>query len=179
HLQEHFEVVLVRDRALDQYGIDVLGVLLHVHDRREHYVGDRDEVDQVLVEVEKRHVTARTPAEPDGGDSQTFHCFFSRALTRNSSFARSRSISATVVPLRKMAPVGQAMKHFPHDVHVTDSPHGWAMSVTTFAFAPRPETSQVWAPSNSSHARTQRVQRMQRLWSIPNRSWLASTSRRG
>src|SRR5262249_62092689 len=108
------------------------------------------QVDQPLVQVEERHVTARAPAEPDGGDSQTFHCFFSRAFTRNSSFARPWSISATVEPLRKMAPVGQAMKHFPHDVHVTDSPHGWAMSVTTLLFDPRPATSQVWAPSSWS-----------------------------
>ena len=43
------------------------------------------------------------------------------------------------------------------------------------ASVPRPITSQVWAPSTSSQTRTQRVQRMQRLWSMPKRSWVAST----
>ena len=44
----------------------------------------------------------------------------------------------------------------------------------TRASMPRPMTSQVWAPSISSQTRTQRVHRMQRLWSTANRSWVAS-----
>ena len=55
------------------------------------------------------------------------------------------------------------MKHLPHEVHVSDSPQGWLRSVITLAWLPRPDTSQVCAPSSSSQARTQRVQRMQRL----------------
>ena len=64
-------------------------------------------------------------------------------------------------------------------VHVVDSPHGVPRSVTTRASTPRPITSQVWAPSISAHTRTQRVHRMQRLWSITKRSWLASTPTSG
>ena len=78
-----------------------------------------------------------------------------------------------------MAPVGQACTHLPHEVQVGDSPHGWFRSVITRAMVPRPATSQVCAPSISSQTRTQRVQRMQRLWSMPNRSWLMSTSQDG
>ena len=44
---------------------------------------------------------------------------------------------------------------------------------------PRPITSQVCAPSISSHTRTQRVQRMQRLWSCTKRSCVASTVQLG
>ena len=137
------------------------------------------QVDQKLVEVEERHVAARAAAEPDGGEPQTSHCFFSRAVTRKASTARSRSISPTVEPWKKMAPVGQACTHLPHDVQVDDVPQGWFRSVMTRDVVPRPATSQVCAPSISSQTRTQRVQRMQRLWSTPNRSWLTSTSHFG
>ena len=40
---------------------------------------------------------------------------------------------------------------------------------------PRPITSQMCAPSISAQTRTQRVQRMQRLWSRVKRSCEAST----
>ena len=89
------------------------------------------------------------------------------------------AVSATVEPSRKIAPVGQAITHLPHDVQVGESPQGWFRSVMTRDVVPRPATSQVCAPSISSQARTQRVQRMQRLWSTPNRSWLRSTSQSG
>ena len=104
------------------------------------------QVDEELVEVEERHVAAGAAAEPDRGELQTFHCFFSRAVTRNASIARSRSISATVEPWRKSAPVGQACTHLPQEVQVGDAPHGWFRSVMTRALPPRPATSQVCAP---------------------------------
>jgi hypothetical protein len=50
--------------------------------------------------------------------------FFSRALTRNETMERSRSISATVEPWKKRAPVGQACTHLPQEVQVGESPQG-------------------------------------------------------
>ncbi len=46
----------------------------------------------------------------------------------------------------------------------------------TWVVSPRPFTSQVWAPSTSSHTRTQRWQSTQRLLSRAKRVWLASIS---
>jgi hypothetical protein len=82
-------------------------------------------------------------------------------------------------PFSNSAPVGQTCTHLPQLVQVVDSPHGVPRSVTTRASMPRPITSQVWAPSISSHTRTQRVHMTQRLWSTANRGWLASTPTRG
>src|ERR1019366_7460644 len=97
----------------------------------------------------------------------------------NSSLVRSRSISPTVEPLLNSAPVGQDMTHLPHLVQVSDVPHGWFRSVMMRALPPRPETFLVPAPSICQHTRTQRVQRIQRLWSIPNRVCVLSTSHFG
>src|ERR1039457_6972571 len=107
------------------------------------------------------------------------HCFFSRAVTMNSSLVRSRSISPTVEPLLNSAPVGQDMTHLPHLVQVSEVPHGWLRSVIDRALPPRPETFLVPAPSMCQQTRTQRVQRMHRLWSIPNSEWVLSTSHFG
>ena len=53
------------------------------------------------------------------------------------------------------------------------------MSVMKWDRAPRPATFLVPAPSICQQTRTQRVQRMQRLWSIPNRLWVRSMSHLG
>ena len=87
--------------------------------------------------------------------------------------------AATGRPFSKSAPVGQTWTHFPQLVQVGDSPHGIPMSVWTRVSRPRCMTSQVWAPSISSQTRTQRRQRMQRLWSIAKNLWLASMSTLG
>src|SRR6266498_2095626 len=104
-------MILVRDRALDQRDVDAFGVLLHVGQRA---------VDDVHPpsQVEKRHMAARAAAKPDRRKLQTIHCFFSRAVVINTSRERSRSISATVEPWRKIATVGQASTHFPHEVQL-------------------------------------------------------------
>ena len=78
-------------------------------------------------------------------------------------------ISATDRPFSNNAPVGQTCTHLPHVVQVSDDPHGSFKSVMTFASMPRPITSQVCAPSISSHTRTQRVHSTQRLWSSTKR----------
>ena len=72
--------------------------------------------------------------------------------------------------------MGQAWTHLPQEVQVGDSPHGVSRSVMTRDPAPRPATSQVWAPSTSSQTRTQRVHSTQRLWSTPKRGWERSTA---
>ncbi len=82
-------------------------------------------------------------------------------------------------PFPKSAPVGQTWTHLPQLVHVVELPHGVPRSLTSRALTPRPIMSHVWAPSISSHTRTQRVHRMQRLWSRMKRSWVASTSQVG
>src|ERR1035437_1316264 len=109
----------------------------------------------------------------------SIHCFFSRAVTMNSSLVRSRSISPTVEPLLKSAPVGQDMTHLPHLVHVSDAPHGWLWSLMMRAWPPRPETFLVPAPSMCQQTRTQRLHRMQRLWSMPYSGCVLSTSHFG
>src|SRR6266498_5228113 len=93
----------------------------------------------------------------------------------NSSLLRSRSISPTVEPLWKSAPVGQACTHLPHCVQESASPHGSLRSVMICERPPRPETFFVPAPSICQHTRTQRVQSTQRLWSMPNSACVLST----
>ena len=156
-------MLLVGDGALDQDDVDAFGVCLDVDERRVDDVGLLREVDEEFVEVEERHVAARAAAEPDGRELQTFHCFFSRAVTRKREHAAVALRFGDGRALAKMAPVGQAWTHLPHDVQVGDVPQGWFRSVMTRDLVPRPATSQVWAPSISSQARTQRVQRTQRL----------------
>ena len=92
------KVVLVADGALDEAHGDAFGVVFAIDDGAVDDVDPGGEVEEELVEVEERHVAAGAAAEPDGGDFQTLHSFFSRALTRNSSFERSRTISPTVEP---------------------------------------------------------------------------------
>ena len=86
-----------------------------------------------------------------------------RPFTINAIRDESRCISATVEPLKKIAPVGQAEAHFPHEVQVAAVPQGWFRSVIMRTPVPRPATSQVCTPSTSSQTRTQRVQSTQRL----------------
>ena len=71
------------------------------------------------------------------------------------------------------------MTHLPHLVQVSESPQGWLRSVMMRAWPPRPETFLVPAPSMCQQTRTQRVQRMQRLWSMPNSGCVLSTSHFG
>src|SRR5262249_44869604 len=151
--------------------INAPGEMLVTHARIEEDAGKGRKFQQPLIQVEKRHVASGTASEPGRRQFQTSHCFFSRAVMMNCSRVRSFSISATVEPCRKIAPVGHACTHLPHDVQVTDSPHGWFMSVMTRALVPRPMTSHVCTPSTWSHTRTQRVHSTQRLWSMPNDSW--------
>jgi hypothetical protein len=68
--------------------------------------------------------------------------------------------------LGQMAPVGHACMHFPHEVQVTESPHGVLKSEMTRTLKPRFITSQLYAPSTSPHTRTQRVHMIHRLWSM-------------
>ena len=130
---DHLQVLLVGDRSLDQDDVHALGVGLDVDDRGVDEVGPVGQLDEELVEVEERHVAARAAAEPDGRELQTFHCFFSRAVTRNASTPRSCLDSATVEPWAKIAPVGQAWRHLPQEVQVIEVPQGWFMSVITRA----------------------------------------------
>ena len=69
--------------------------------------------------------------------------------------------------LSNSVPVGQLATQAPHWVQVSDSANVWFMSTITRLRMPRLATSSVCAPSISSQVRTQRPQRMQRLWSMP------------
>ncbi len=108
HSMDHLQILVIGHSALDQDDVDAFGIFLDVDERRIDEVHGRGQVEQKLVEVQKRHVAARAAAEPYGGEPQTSHCFFSRAVTRKESTERSRFISPTVEPWKKMAPVGQA-----------------------------------------------------------------------
>ncbi len=114
---------------------------------------------QTVARVGLRHV-ARLLSEPSSGTA-------GRAAVRLLPSAMAR-------PFSNSAPVGQTWTHLPQLVHVVDSPHGVPMSVTTRASMPDPMTSQVCAPSISSHTRTQRTHMMHRLWSMAKSGWLAS-----
>ena len=81
------------------------------------------------------------------------------------------TISSTALPFSASAPVGHACTHLPQLVQLVASPHGWFSSETMRAWMPRDVTSHTCAPSISAHTRTQRVHRMQRLWSSTKRGW--------
>ena len=66
------------------------------------------------------------------------------------------------------------MTHLPQEVQVSESPHGSFMSEMTIERPPRPATFFVPAPSMYQQTRTQRVHRMQRLWSIPSEGCVRS-----
>ena len=84
------------------------------------------------------------------------------AITLRSAF----TISSTAKPFSASAPVGQTCTHLPQLVQLRRlRPTGWFMSLTIMQRMPRELTSQTCAPSTSAQTRTQRVQRMQRLWS--------------
>ena len=107
------------------------------------------------------------------GPAYPIHCFFSRAVTMYLRKPRSLRISATVLPLSKQRAGGAHL----HALAAAGAGIGVAPGLAQVGdhaanSAPRPETSQVCAPSTSSQTRTQRVHRMQRLWSRPKRSWL-------
>ena len=123
HLDE-LEIVLVGHGAFQQCHVDPLGENLGVDQGAVDDIDHSRQVDQELVEVQERHVASGAAPQPHGCELQMFHCFFSRALIRNASIDRSRSISATVEPWPKMAPVGQACMHLPQDVQVGDVPQG-------------------------------------------------------
>ena len=168
----------LRHGALDEADVDVGRVLLGVDERAVDDVGALGDLEQPLVHVEERHVAAGAAVEPDGGEASAWSSP-ARGSSSDRRYGQERPLrlapSATDRPFSNSAPVGQTWTHLPQLVQVVDSPHGVPMSVTTRASTPRPITSQVWAPSISSQTRTQRVHRMQRLWSIANSGWLAST----
>src|SRR5581483_10495530 len=153
------------------------------------------DLNQPLVHVQEGHVAARAAVEPHrrhpdlwwlplarvrerglGGEGRS-HRGRSRIASSDGTSPRFLIISVTALPFSNRAPVGQTLTHLPQLVQVSESPQGWFKSVMTRASVPRPMTSQVCAPSTSSQTRTQRVQRMQRLWSITKRSCDASTVR--
>ena len=88
-------------------------------------------------------------------------------------------ISSTAWPFSTSAPVGQTCTHLPQLVQDRASPQGRSSSATSIELMPRAEMSQTCAPSISSHTRTQREHRMQRLWSSTKRGCDMSTGRRG
>ena len=123
--------------------------------------------------------------QPEQPPSQTvanlsaIHCFFSRAVTMNSSL---RAVALHLADGRAfveqgaggaghdaLAAVGAGVGGAPGLVEVGDD----------LGLAPRPETFLVPAPSMCQQTRTQRVQRMQRLWSMPKSGWVLSTPHLG
>ena len=72
-------------------------------------------------------------------------------------------------------PLSHLMGDLPHSVQLSDSPHGNARSVMIRDLPPRPAMFRVPAPSMCQQTRTQRVQRMQRLWSMPKSACVLST----
>ena len=153
------------DRPFDQRHVHVFGKLLDVHQRA---------VDQIASCRPGR--SAARPCRGTTCGSRSSHparrsrhvvsliSRSSRIIVRYGRNCRRFAISATARPFSDSAPVGQTM-------------HAFAATRAAFRRAPRlfevgdharnrcrgPCTSQVCAPSISSHTRTQRVQRMQRL----------------
>src|SRR5450631_2130160 len=128
-------------------------------------------------------MAAGATAQPDRRQTRLagypIHCFFSLAVTMYCRKPRSLRISATLLPFENNAPVGHTWTHLPQLVQVSDCPQGSPRSEMINEAVPRPQTSQVCAPSTSSQTRTHRVHRMHRLWSMPKRSWLVSTGSDG
>src|SRR5437763_8777984 len=78
----------------------------------------------------------------------------------------------------KIAAVGHAAKHEPHDVQ-TDSRSGWSSNVPIFMVLPRPSSEMAPMCCTSSQAVTQRAQRMQRSISSVKNGLLVSTEGAG
>ena len=126
------EVVGVGHRALHQAHIHPLREPLHIAGhRRIHHLHPLGQLEQPLVEVEERHVAARTARQPDGGQPQTGggchgvnHSCWSRA--RRSCWARPASgcFSPVVSSLWNRAPVGHTSTHLPQEVQASTSPQG-------------------------------------------------------
>src|SRR6266567_1389983 len=99
-------------------------------------------------------MAAGASVEPHGRELFLAHSCSPRISVKYGRKFRRFSISATDLPFSNNAPVGQTWTHLPQLVQVSDEPQGSFKSVTTCEPMPRPITS---------HTRTQRVQRMQRL----------------
>ena len=123
-------------------------------------------------------MAAGAAVQPDGGEASAFGSSASlpHQASGTAGTARRLDISATDLPFFEER-AGRADLHALAAARCSCrmSPQGCVRSVMTRQSTPRPMTSQVCAPSISSQTRTQRVQRMQRLWSTTKRSCEAST----
>ena len=154
--------------------IHVLGELLGVHQRALDHVDVFRQLDQALVDVEERHVAAGAAVQPDRGQRRTW-------LRSSSALPHQREIGQELAPfghlghrfslLRKRAGGADLHALAAAGAAFDSCPRAAFRSVITRQSMPRAMTSQVCAPSISSQTRTQRVHRMQRLWSTTKRSW--------
>ena len=64
------DVVHVGDCALDECDVDVFGKFLGVGNGTVDEVGQREQINQLLVQVQETHVTAGTTAEPGGRQAE-------------------------------------------------------------------------------------------------------------
>ena len=117
-------VVLIGHSTFDERNIYPTREFLDIDDWAVDDIDQGGQIEEPLVQIEERHMAAGTTAEPGGSDFQTSHSLFSLADMMNWSRDRSFSISATVEPCRKMAPVGHPCTHLPQEVQVGESPQG-------------------------------------------------------
>ena len=93
----------------------------------------------------------------------------SRAARQPADVSSRLVISSTAQPFSASAPVGQTCTHLPQLVHSSPRPTAGSARTPACELMPRASTSHTCAPSTSAHTRTQRVHRMQRLWSSTKR----------
>ena len=160
-------------------------VLFGIHEGAKDDIDEFRELEQTLVQIEKRHMASGTTIEPRGGERlflgflfglrrealPLFEDFLSDGVFIQCSFAVSnRARTSGLSPFRPprflccTRSAGRTDLHaLATAVHDWLSPQGSFISVITDTRMPRPITSHVCAPSISSQTRTQRVHRMQRL----------------
>ncbi|MFM1944519.1 MAG: hypothetical protein RI897_3501 [Verrucomicrobiota bacterium] len=171
---DFLEVFLVGYGAFDEGDIDV-GEVFTIDDGAFDDIGEFSDFEDTFIDIEEGHMAAGAAAQPDGGDFFADHGSDFRFATSSETRWGERVRFPMVASLGQRAPVGQTSIHLPQEVQVAESPQGWLKSAMMREVTPRPATSQLCAPSTSSQVRTQRVQRIQRLWSRTKWGWEAST----
>ena len=165
------QVLLGRDRTLDEAEVDVVGVDLDVDQRAVDDVRTLGDLEQALVHVEEatcgspssrrarpwRSVGLVTSARPPGPTQVEVGQEWPSLLA---ALRDRRGPSRTA---RRSGRPGRTCRS---SCRSSTRPTGVPMSVTTRSSMPEPMTPHVWAPSISPQTRTQRTHMMQRLWSI-------------
>ena len=168
------KILFAADRTFDQRDVDFVGKILGVHQRAVDQINFLGEGNQGVHPC--RETTCGIPnnrrAKPSPGGSCSL-AFLPHQSQVGQELTALRASRRPTCPSRTKHRWGTRARTCRNRCRFLTMPHGWLRSVMTLASMPRPITSQVCAPSISSHTRTQRVHRMQRLWSTMKRSMRA------